>query len=75
MEKRFKPNTKVVLKALPPGFLDGLPIEDQLAIRAVVGKRVTFNEYDSYGHAELEFRDKDNTIHFIFIDANFIEPC
>jgi len=30
----------VVLTELPPGLLDGLPLEDQRAISAIVGKPV-----------------------------------
>lgn len=71
--KRLKPRSKVILKGLPPGFLDGLPLEDQRAIRAVVGKHVKFNEYDAYGHAELQFKDEEKIIHFIWVDPKFIE--
>jgi len=60
---------------LPPGLLDGLPEEDQQAIRAVIGKRVVLNEYDLDGRAELEFTDKHEVSHFIYVDPKFIEPC
>jgi hypothetical protein len=33
--------TQVILAALPPGLLDGLPDEDQRGIAAMVGKAVT----------------------------------
>jgi hypothetical protein len=48
---------EVVLVAIPPGLLHGLPDEDQRAIRAIVGKPVTFLGYDDDGRAELEFAD------------------
>jgi hypothetical protein len=54
--KRPKPKKKVILKALPPGFLNNLPAVDQRAIRAAVGKPIRLNEYDADGRAELEFR-------------------
>ena len=72
--KRLTPKSKVILKGLPPGFLDGLPPEDQRAVHALVGKRVKFNEHDEYGHAELQFKDKEEITHFIWVDPKFIEP-
>ena len=65
----------VILKALPPGFLDDLPVEDQRAISEIVGKPVRLNEYDEDGRAELEFTDNENVIHFVYVDATFIETA
>ena len=48
---------RVLLRALPPGFLDGLPEEDQRAITAMIGKAVTFVGWDEIGAAELHFDD------------------
>ena len=69
-----KPKEKVILKELPPGLLDNLPTEDQRAISEVVGKPVMLNEYDADGRAELEFTDREDVIHFIYVDPKFIEP-
>ena len=71
---RMKPNPEemVVLTAIPQGFLDDLPEEDQQAIREIVGKPVLLNEYDDAGRAELEFNDRDGQPHFIFVPADFI---
>lgn len=63
----FKPGDMVVLSSLPPGLLDDLPPEDQEAIQAVVGKPVLFNEIDQHGRAELQFTDKNGTVHFIWV--------
>src|SRR6478752_613634 len=52
-----KVGDKVVLVALPPGLLDGLPEEDQRAISAMVGKSVLLVGFDDFGRAELEFDD------------------
>jgi hypothetical protein len=73
--KRLKSKNRVILKSLPAGFLDDLPAEDQRAIRAVVGKPVVLNEYDADGRAELEFKDDNDVIHFIYVDPRFIESC
>ena len=38
----------VVLEGLPPGFLDDLPLEEQIAIKAVIGKPIKFIEITSF---------------------------
>ena len=48
---------QVILLALPAAFLDGLPEEDQRAIKAMVGKPVRFHGFDENGQAELHFDD------------------
>lgn len=65
----------VILKALPPGFLDNLPVEDQRAISEIVGKPVMLNEYNADGRAELKFTDSEDVIHFIYVDPKFIETA
>jgi hypothetical protein len=40
----LKPGETVVLMALPPGLLDGLPADDQRAIKAIVGIRRMLNQ-------------------------------
>ena len=62
----------VVLTEIPHGLLDGLSIEDQQAIYAIVGKPVRLNEYDRDGRAELEFMDHDGVIHFLYVSADAI---
>jgi hypothetical protein len=52
-----KPGETVVLTTVPPGYLDGLPQEDQNAITAMVGKPVLLVGYDEDGRAELSFDD------------------
>lgn len=53
-------------------LLNGLPEEDQVAIRAQVGKRLKINEFDAYGYAELEFQDQEEVIHFIFVEPKYL---
>lgn len=76
-----KPGTMVVLRELPPGLLDGLPAEDQRAIRAIVGQPVLLSAYDADGRAELEFSDPFYTqtehstlTHTIYVAPGFIDP-
>jgi hypothetical protein len=71
-KKKLKPGTTVVLRDVPPGFLNDLPTDDQEAISEVIGKAVTFNEYDEEGRAELEFKDSNGAIHFIYVRPEFI---
>jgi hypothetical protein len=47
------PGDLVVLMAIPDGFLDDLPDEDQQAIKDIVGKPVLLNEYDDAGRARF----------------------
>jgi hypothetical protein len=53
----MKPRSKrkVILAALPAGFIDNLPPEDQRALLEAVGKPAMLNGYDEDGRAELEF--------------------
>ena len=71
-ERKLNPGQKVVLKALPPGFIDDLPDEDQRAILDAVGKPIVLNGYDDDGRAELEFTDGEDG-HVIYVDPKFIE--
>jgi hypothetical protein len=66
------PGELVILKEIPPGLLTGLPAEDQLAIRDVVGKTVLLLEYDEDGRAELEFTDRQGLVHSIWVEPRFI---
>ena len=73
-DKQPKPGDMVALVGLPPGFLDDLPVENQIAIRDVIGKPVKFNEITSWGYAELEFGENPGKGHFIYVDLSFIRP-
>lgn len=71
-ENKPKPGDFVLLTKVPPGLLEGLPLEDQRAIRAVVGKPILLSEYDKDGRLELEFTDRKGTIHFIYVQPSFV---
>lgn len=62
----------VVLRELPPGLIDGLPMEDKIAISDVVGKAILLVEYDEDGRAELEFTDPHGVIHSIYVDPRYL---
>jgi hypothetical protein len=66
------PGVSVVLDELPPGLLDGLPAEDQLAICGIVGNPVLLKDYDDEGRAELEFTDSHGTTHHIYVNPDVI---
>jgi len=51
-----KPRQKVILKALPPGFIDDLQAEDQQAISEAVGKPIVLNRYEEDGERRLNLR-------------------
>ena len=67
-----KPGTRVILTEVPPGLPGGLPIKDQQAIFEAVGRTILLNEYDEDGRAELEFTDSEGTIHFIYVNPDYI---
>jgi hypothetical protein len=69
-----KPADKVVLKALPPGFLKDLPEEEERAISSGIGRPIMLMGYDRDGRAELEFMAQDDSIHTLYIDLKFIRP-
>jgi hypothetical protein len=76
-----QPGDMVVLTAIPPGLLDGLPQEDQHAITAMVGKPVLLVGYDNDGRAEISFDDPfdvrtdaySNT-HSVWVPPAFLTP-
>jgi hypothetical protein len=70
-----KRGDSVIVTAVPAGFLDDLPNEDQQAINAVIGKPVLLKEYDDAGRAELEFTDDHGTIHLIYVHPSFIRAA
>ena len=71
-EMKLKPGSRVVLREVPPGLLDDLPEDAQLAINEVVGKPIQLNEYDDVGNAELEFIDRNGDFHKIWVEPDFI---
>ena len=71
----MKRGQKAIVTGLPQGFLDDLPEEDQAAIRAIVGKPIRFRKFDEAGRAELEFRESNGTLHFIYLAPEFIRPA
>jgi hypothetical protein len=70
--RRLQPGTRVVLKGLPPRFSSNLPLSDRRAIAEVVGRVITFVDYDDAGRAEVQFTDKRGVIHFIYVKPEFI---
>ena len=70
--KKPKPGEMVVLTGLPTGFLDDLPKEEQLAISSAVGKTLILNKYDEDGRAELEFKEENGTVHFLYVSPAFV---
>jgi len=69
-----KAGDMVLLKGLPPGFMDDLPRSEQIAITKVVGSPVLLLGYDEDGRAELEFTDtRSGVIHSVFVEAIYYE--
>jgi hypothetical protein len=75
-QRKPKPGDKIILPKLPPGFIDDLPPEDQVAITEILGKPISLVSYrDDDGYAELEFTEPDGTIHFLYVDPALIKPA
>lgn len=74
-DKRPEPGEHVILIQVPLGLTDGLPMEDQRAIYAAVGKKALLNSYDDSGRAELEFRDKHGVVHYIYVSPDAIKSA
>ena len=68
-----RPGTRVVITKEPTDLLHGLSLSEQEAILAIVGKPVRLVAYDADGRAELEFLDRDNYLHFIYVDPVYIK--
>lgn len=68
------PGDFVILESAPASLLQGLPEEDRVAIRGVVGKPVLFAGM-SFGQAELEFKDARGDLHTIWVESNLIAPA
>ena len=66
------PGDTVVLMQVPAGLLNDLPSEDQEAIRDAVGKPIKLNDYDEAGRAELEFKDRDGILHYMYVQPRYI---
>ena len=63
----------VVVNALPPDLLPGLPEDCQAAITAIVGKPVKVSGH-RWGLVELTFRDQAGDIHFVWIERAYLRP-
>ena len=70
----LEPGSLVILTSAPAPMLQGLPKEDQTAIRSIVGKPVTLSGF-SYGQAELEFTDAQGDGHTIWVDTELLRPA
>ena len=74
MEKtRPEVGDMVMLKGVPPGFVDDLPGSDQIAIGKAVGTAVVLLGYDEDGRGELEFMDEEGVIHTIFVQSDYYD--
>jgi hypothetical protein len=67
----FLPGDVVMLTELPANFFKGLPEEDQVEIKAAIGRSVQFIGY-SWGLAELEFTDDQGAMHTIWVDPKLV---
>ena len=62
----------VILLNAPDELLFDLPSQDQAAIKPQVGKVMSVQGFDEYGHVELEFKLGEEMIHFIWVKPLFL---
>jgi hypothetical protein len=70
----LEPGSLVILTSAPAALLQGLPKEDQTAIRSIVAHPVILAGF-SYGQAELEFTDSQGDDHTIWVERDLIRPA
>lgn len=58
----------VMFTEAPASLLNGLPAEDQKAIKLQAGKSMQVIGFDEYGYVEMEFTEIDGTYHAIWIE-------
>lgn len=58
---------------IPVRLPQGLPEEDQIAIRDQIGKVSIIQGFNQDGYAELEFIDNAGHIHTIWIESHCLE--
>jgi hypothetical protein len=51
-----------------PGLLRGLPKADRRAILGAVGGAYRVRGFNVLGHAELEFSDRNGSMHFVWVE-------
>jgi hypothetical protein len=73
MMANLQPGDLVILLSVPSNVINGLPKDDQMAIRSVIGKTVKFSGI-SFDQAEIEFRDGYGDTHTIWVDPDRIRP-
>ncbi len=67
----LKSGCQVVLTSIPPGLLDGLPLEDQESILALLHEPALLDGYIG-GLAEVTYEDREGYSHCIWVDPRYI---
>jgi hypothetical protein len=70
-----KPGTRVIIVQEPPDLFLGMEENDRDAIAHIIGKPVLLVDYDADGRAELEFKSRSKSIHFVYIDPIYIKAA
>lgn len=68
----LKEGDSVILLNAPDELLSDLPFEDQVAIKAQVGKAMPVQSFDEHGNVELEFKSDDEMIHYIWVKPLYL---
>ena len=73
----FKVGDRVVLLRLDDWFFNKLEPTTVSFLKACVGQETLIADFDDYGHAELEFTDRNaapgSGMHFVWVDPSWIK--
>jgi hypothetical protein len=61
-----------MLKFVPSGLLENLPIADRKAILRASSSPMRLIEYDEVGRAGLEFTDDNGIVHIIYVNPDLL---
>jgi hypothetical protein len=70
-----KPGSRVIITKVPPDLLLGMTEKEQNVISEILDKPVLLVDYDADCRAELSFRDRNKSLHFIYVDPIFIKAA
>lgn len=65
---------KVTITRAPRSLLRGLPLNDQTAIKNLVGKLGKFVQMSAFGYAEIEFEESATEYRTIWVGLSVVIP-
>ena len=63
----------ITLVTVTDELLNNLPTEDKTAIKNQIGKTMTIQSVDEFNNIELEFKDREDSYHFIWVNPSCVK--